>query len=125
MLTLSMASAVVAGLAGFAGRKYLHLTSVQVSAIIALLSGLVLPRAFEDGAFLAAVCTCVSYAVMSSEEVIHTPMQMVLVSCLCAGIAYLGRSCLVGIGGRLGSFAALAVFAFVGLHFSIGRMSSS
>jgi len=121
VLVASMISGVTAGLAGFAARKVLNFTSVQASAAIALIAGLVLPRLFNDGSFLAAVCTCVSYAVMSSEEVIHTPLQMAAVSCLCTGIAVFGRDALVGVGGRLGSMAAMAVLAFLGLRFFIRR----
>ena len=120
MLVASMISGVTAGLAGFAARKVLNFTSVQASAAIALIAGLVLPRLFNDGSFLAAVCTCVSYAVMSSEEVIHTPLQMAAVSCLCTGIAVFGRDALVGVV-TAGQHGGHTVLAFLGLQFFIRR----
>ncbi|MGI6147740.1 MAG: hypothetical protein ACOYEU_00095 [Limnochordia bacterium] len=114
MLFWSLVSAVAAGLAGFLGRKLLKLSSVQASAAIALLAGVTLPQLSSEGAYLAAVCTCASYAAMSSEKMVYTPLQMAGVSGLCGLIAYVGRDCLVGVGGRLGTYAAAAVLIFAG-----------
>ena len=41
LIFLSIVSAAAAGLAGFAGRQYLRLSSVQASAAVALLAGLI------------------------------------------------------------------------------------
>ena len=114
MLFLSIVCAVVAGLLGFAGRKYWRLTSIQASAATALLAGIVLPLLHVEGDFLAATCTAVSYAAMVSESIVNKPLQMVAISCLTAVIVYLGQDALVGVGGRLGTYAALGIMAFLG-----------
>ena len=126
MLVASMISGVTAGLAGFAARKVLNFTSVQASAAIALIAGLVLQSVclmmglFSGGLYLRF------YAVMSSGEVIHTPLQMAAVSCLCIGIASLWpRTPLWAWAARLGSMAAMAVLAFLGLQFFYSKELAS
>lgn len=119
LIFLSIVSAAAAGLAGFAGRQYLRLSSVQASAAVALLAGLILPWLHGEGAYLAAVCACASYAAMSSEKVIAGPLQMAAVASLCGLLMYVGQGCLTGVGGRLGTFAALAVLTFTGWQFMV------
>ncbi|HHT72845.1 MAG TPA: hypothetical protein GX008_03930 [Firmicutes bacterium] len=119
MLIPSVVSGVSAGLGGFALRKHWRLSSVQASAIVALVAGLSLPYVHGEGTYLAAVCTCASYAAMSSEETIGRPSQMAIVSGLSGLIMYIAQNCLVGVGGRLGSCAALAVLAFAGWQFAV------
>ena len=101
MLFWSLVSAVAAGLAGFLGRKLLKLSSVQASAAIALLAGVTLPQLSSEGAYLAAVCMHPMQPCRLKDG-LH-PLQMAGVSGLCGLIAYVGRDCLVGVGGRLGT----------------------
>jgi hypothetical protein len=115
MLWVSFFVSIPAGAFGFWLRNHRGLSSVEVSAWIALLSGLLLPRLHESGIFLAGVCTCVSYATMSSCVRVTNQLEMAVVSVLCAVIVYGCRACLVGVGGRLGTFAALAVLVCCGL----------
>lgn len=117
MLWLSFAVAIAAGAVGFWLRHDRGLSSVEASAWIALVSGVLLPRLHESGIFLAGVSACVSYAAMSSKTRVTNRWEMAVVSVLCAAIAYGSRSCLIGVGGRLGTFAALAVLLYSGLSY--------
>jgi ABC-type Co2+ transport system permease subunit len=103
---------ILVGLVGFWLRQNTKLSIVEISAWLTLGAGLILPRLGSDGFLLGLICTSVSYVVMSSRERISTRKEMVIVSATCALVVYYGQNVLVGIGGRLGTFAALSVLFF-------------
>lgn len=100
---------VITGLIGFWLRHQTKMTIVEVSAWLTLSGGIILPRLHSEGYLWALICTCVSYAVMSDEERIANYKEASIVSLICAFVVYYGQNLLVGIGGRLGSIAALSV----------------
>lgn len=123
-LFLGILIAMIWGAAGFWLRQHTKLTLVEVSALLALTAGLILPRIFVDGGFFALVCTAVSYAAMCSDERMCSYGEMLVVSIFCALILYFGQNILVGVGGRLGTSAAVAVLLLV-LIKSLFRLGSA
>ncbi|HHY10719.1 MAG TPA: hypothetical protein GX528_09190 [Firmicutes bacterium] len=124
-MVTGLAVGVFWGFWGFWLRRKLKLSAVEISGWMALSAGLILPRLFADGYLLALMCTCVSYAVMSSRERIANQWEMMLVSALCVIIIYMGQSLLMGVAGRLGTSAALSVLIFSGLKILVGRRRKS
>lgn len=100
------------GVLGFWLRHNTKLSVVEVSAGLTLAAGLLLPSLLQEGWIVASICTCVSYATMSSAKRITTYPEIMMVSALCALVVYYGQNMLVGVGGRLGTFAALSVLLF-------------
>lgn len=111
LITIGLAA--ICGASGFWLRQHTELTVVEVSALLAITAGLILPRIFEQGAFLAAVCTAVSYVAMSSAQRIGSYPEMIIISVICAVLNFLGQNILVGVGGRLGTSAALSVLIYL------------
>lgn len=100
---------------GFAGRtlrQKTKLSMVAVSASLTLIAALALPRLFHDGYLYALICTAVSYVTMSSAQRLERLWETLTVSCICALVVYFGQDILLGIGGRLGTFAAVSVLIF-------------
>lgn len=108
-MALNMLIALVCGVAGFWLRQNTKLTVTEMSALLALTAGLVLPRIFAEGALFALTCTAVSYAAMCSSERCCSYRQILIISAICSLVIYLGQSVLVGVGGRLGTSAAVSV----------------
>lgn len=89
---------------------------VLASAIVTLTSGLVLPYLFpEQGALLATVATTGSYAAMVSREKFPRLMDMIFVGIICGTVFILTQEVFVGVGGRLGSIAAISCFTWLGI----------
>ncbi|MDI9414175.1 MAG: hypothetical protein QM401_11500 [Bacillota bacterium] len=114
-LILGIVIAMICGAAGFWLRVNTKLTVVEVSALLALVAGLILPRIFSEGNLFAAICTAVSYATMCSKDRINSYIEMISVSAICAMILYFGQDVLTGVGGRLGTSAAVSVLLFLTL----------
>jgi hypothetical protein len=89
--------------------------AVIASAIITLVSGLMLPYFFPSmGNLLATAAACSSYAGMISVENALNLFEMTVIS-LMTGILFIAASsAYVGIGGRLGTIAAIVCFAWLG-----------
>lgn len=89
---------------------------VLASAIITLSSGIILPYIFSDsGALLATVATSGSYAAMVSTEKFPKIWDMVFVGILCGTVFLLTQDVFVGVGGRLGSIAAISGLTWLGI----------
>lgn len=111
-LLTGISLALLWGLMGSVLRHKTKLSSVAVSALLTLLAALVLPKLFVNGHLFALICTAVSYVTMSSTERLAKVWETLTVSVFCALAVYFGQNLLVGIGGRLGTFAALSVLFF-------------
>jgi hypothetical protein len=89
---------------------------VIASAIVTLAAGILLPHFFpEEGMLLATVATAGSYAAMVSKEKFPKIVDMIFVGVLCGIIFMLTQDVFVGVGGRLGSIAAISCFSWLGL----------
>lgn len=89
---------------------------VLASSIITLASGIFLPYFFpEKGVLLATVATTGSYAAMVSREKFPRLMDMIFVGVICGTVFILTQEVFVGVGGRLGSIAAISCFTWLGI----------
>lgn len=106
---------VAAGMATYIVSHILKRGAVIASAIITLVSGLMLPYFFPlMGSVLATAAACSSYAGMISLENALNLLEMAVIS-LMTGILFIAaRSGYIGIGGRLGTIAAVSCFAWLG-----------
>lgn len=111
-MLLGLVLGMACGLVGYWLRQNTKLSIVEVSAWLTLGAGLILPRLFNDGWLFALICTAISYAVMSSADRISNYWEILIISGLCTLVVFLGQNVLVGVGGRLGTFAALSVLSF-------------
>lgn len=107
--------AVAAGLLTYTASNIIKRGSVIASAIITLAAGLVLPHFFpENGALLATAAACASYAGMISVENALNFFEMAAIS-LMTGILFVAAGeAYVGVGGKLGTIAAISCFAWLG-----------
>lgn len=88
---------------------------VFASAIVTLVSGIFLPHFFgEFGTSLMVVAACSSYAGMVAVKNIPNIWEMIIVSTITAMLFILASSSYVGVGGRLGTIAALSCFTWIG-----------
>lgn len=106
---------IIAGMATYIVSHILKRGAVIASAIITLVSGLILPYFFPlTGGILATAAACSSYAGMISLENALNLFEMAVIS-LMTGILFIAaRSAYIGIGGRLGTIAAISCFAWLG-----------
>lgn len=111
ILTIS----VVSGIATYVVSHILKRGAVIASAIITLVAGLILPYFFPSiGNTLATAAACSSYAGMISIENALNLLEMSVIS-LMTGILFIAAtSAYIGIGGRLGTIAAISCFAWLG-----------
>lgn len=106
---------VVAGIGTYIVSHILERGAVIASAIITLISGLMLPHFFPViGTTLATAAACSSYAGMISLENALNILEMSVIS-LMTGILFIAaNTAYPGIGGRLGTIAAISCFAWLG-----------
>nr|WP_300001934.1 hypothetical protein [Tissierella sp.] len=106
---------IVAGVATYIVSHILERGAVIASAIITLVAGLMLPHFFPViGGTLAVAAACSSYAGMISLENALNLLEMAVIS-LMTGILFIAaRTAYPGIGGRLGTIAAISCFAWLG-----------
>lgn len=89
---------------------------VLASAIVTLASGIILPYICADtGTLLAGVATSGSYAAMVSQEKFPRLRDMVFVGIILGIVFSLTQDVFVGVGGKLGSIAAVAGFTWLGI----------
>ncbi len=106
---------VAAGMATYTVSNIIKKGAVIGSAIITLAAGLLLPPLFPTmGAAMATAAACASYAGMISVENALNVLEMAVIS-LMTGILFITvTSAYVGVGGRLGTIAAISCFAWLG-----------
>ncbi|MDO5649153.1 MAG: hypothetical protein Q4G11_00990 [Gallicola sp.] len=106
---------VISGLLTYTASNIIKRGGVIASAIITLAAGLVMPHFFpESGNLLATAAACASYAGMISVENALNIAEMAIIS-LMTGILFIAAGgAYVGIGGRLGTIAAISCFAWLG-----------
>lgn len=121
---------LLAGIIGSVGSYWisLHLNkgATMGAALMTLLSGLIFPNIpFIDpalGATLAVVSTTGAYAGMISKKNIPNIMEMVIVGVFVGTISILAMTTYAGVGGKLGTMAAISCFVWLGVKkaFKIG-----
>lgn len=106
---------IIAGMATYIISNFLKKGPILSSAIITLISGIILPYFFpETGTTIVAAAACSSYAGMITVENAMNLREMAIVSLL-TGILYTAASnAYIGIGGRLGTIAAISCFSWLG-----------
>lgn len=86
--------------------------TVFASGLVTLVAGIL----FQSGLYeIGVVAACGSYAAMVSKEKFPNISDMIYVGILCGIIFLLTQSVFVGVGGRLGSIAAISGFAWLGI----------
>ncbi|TJX14328.1 hypothetical protein E9840_06635 [Tissierella creatinini] len=110
-----LAISVAAGISTYIVSNILKRGASIASSIITLVSGIMLPYFFPQiGKTLVSAAACASYAGMISVENALNLREMAIIS-LVTGILYIAASSAYsGIGGRLGTIAAISCFAWLG-----------
>lgn len=96
----------------------LHLKKgpVFASAVVTLVAGILSLYILPDvGVVFGVVAACGSYAAMVSREKFPKMADMVFVGILCGAIFILTEDVFVGVGGRLGSIAAISGLTWLGI----------
>lgn len=107
---------VVAGISTYTISITLKKGAVFASAIVTLISGIIFPHFFpEMGTSLMAVATCASYAGMVSVKNISKVVEMAALSAIVGIMFIITTNAYLGIGGRLGTIAALSYFTWLGI----------
>lgn len=94
---------------------HLNKGPVLASAIVTLIAGLLLPSIFKEGATLALVATTVSYAAMVSTDRFPNIYEMIFVGMIASVIFIFAEDVFIGIGGKLGSIAAISGLSWFGI----------
>ncbi|WP_192929583.1 hypothetical protein [Alkaliphilus serpentinus] len=120
-----IAVAVMAGVTAYSISILLNKGAVFGSALVTLISGIVFPHFFpEIGVKLAVVATCASYAGMVAVKNVPKIWEMAIVGLITGSLFILTSEAYVGVGGKLGTIAAISCFAWVGLKKVVGTVTN-
>ena len=112
---LIMITSMLAGIATYAITNIFNKEAVLASASVTLTSGIILPLLFPTfGTTLMVVAACASYAGMVAVKNVPKLWEMVIVSSITGSLFIISSSAYSGIGGRLGTIAALSCFTWLG-----------
>lgn len=108
--------AIISGVATYAISNYLKKGAVFASATVTLISGIIFPYFFpETGSTLMVIAACCSYAGMVSVKNVSNIGEMIIVSVITGMLFVIFKSAYPGIGGRLGTIAAISCIAWIGI----------
>lgn len=86
------------------------------SAVVTLASGVLFPLLVpEFGDKLMVAAACASYAGMAAKKLVPSSLEIGFISALSGILFILASNSYTGVGGRLGTIAALSCFAWMGL----------
>ncbi len=106
---------ILAGISTYIVSNILKRGGVIASSIVTLISGLMIPYFFPSMAsVLTTAAACSSYAGMISVENALNLFEMSVISLLTGILFIASSSAYIGIGGRLGTIAAISCFAWLG-----------
>jgi len=106
---------ILSGIATYTISNRLKKGGVFASASVTLISGIVFPYFFpEIGSNLMVVAACASYAGMVSVKNVPKLWEMVMVSAIAGSLFIVFNSAYQGVGGRLGTIAAISCFTWIG-----------
>ncbi|ABW19812.1 hypothetical protein [Alkaliphilus oremlandii] len=95
---------------------HLNKGAVMGAAVVTLLSGIIFPYIHpEIGKTLAVVATTGAYAGMISKKNIPHILEMVAIGIIVGTIFLLATTTYVGVGGKLGTMAAISCFTWMGI----------
>ncbi len=120
--------AVLAGIASYTISITMNKGAVFGSAVVTLISGIVFPHFVPTiGAKLAVVATCASYAGMVAVKNVPKLWEMAIVSFIAGGLFILSATTYVGVGGKLGTIAAIACFTWIGCKkvYEVSKVSNN
>lgn len=115
--TSTLAVCLGAGIVTYYINHFTNKGPVFASGIVTLAAGLILPRLFPgNGTVFALAATSASYAGMAARARIRGFVDMTICSVLVAALFILTTNAFVGIGGKLGTIAAIAVLITWGVR---------
>lgn len=118
--------ALISGISTYVISYYLDKGTVFGSAVVTLIAGLFLPYFFpETGASLATVAATASYAGQVSQKNVPNLGEMAIVSLIVGAVFITFTTSYVGIGGKLGTMAAVSCFIWLGFKRVFFRKASS
>lgn len=107
--------AIIAGLLTYVIANILNKGAVFASAVVTLVSGIIFPYFFPlMGNTLMVAAACASYAGMVAIKNVPKLWEMIMVSSITGTLFIIVNSSYVGVGGRLGTIAALSCLAWIG-----------
>lgn len=108
--------AIVSGIITYIISNKLNKSTTFASSIVSLTFGIILPLLFkENGMTYAFVAACSSYAGMVSIKLVENAWAMGLVSFITGILFIIFSSAYQGVGGRLGTIAAIACMTYIGI----------
>lgn len=114
--------AMISGLATYTISTVLKKGTVFASATVILVAGILIPYFFNElGSQLAGVAACASYAGMASTKVIPRLREMLAVSAIAGSIFVFTLHAYEGVGGKLGTIAAISCFTLLGVKKILSR----
>lgn len=109
--------AIVSGILTYVIANKLNKSGTFASSIVSLTFGIILPLLFkENGMTYALVAACSSYAGMVSVKLVPHIWSMGVVSFISGVLFIIFSSAYQGVGGRLGTIAAIACMTYVGIR---------
>jgi len=114
-ISLIIGVSVLSGILTYLLSNKLKKGPVFGSATVTLVSGIIFPYFFpEFGTTLMVVAACSSYAGMVAVKNIPSLWEMIIVSVITSLLFIVTSSSYVGVGGKLGTIAALSCFTWIG-----------
>lgn len=108
--------AIVSGILTYVISNKLNKSGTFSSSIVSLTFGIILPLLFkENGTTYALVAACSSYAGMVSAKLVPHIWSMGIVSFITGILFIIFSSAYQGVGGRLGTIAAIACMTYIGI----------
>ncbi|MDW7671728.1 MAG: hypothetical protein SCK57_08865 [Bacillota bacterium] len=119
----------LAGMAAFYISIVMGKGGVFGSAVVTLTAGVLFRYLEMEGLItitgLAVVATTASYAGMVAQKNVENLKEMAVVGLISGALYIAGGNVFVGVGGRLGTIAAIACFAWIGFKKITGKGFSS
>lgn len=120
---------VLAGMAAFYISAVMGKGGVFGSAVVTLIAGVLFRYLEMEGLItitgLAVVATTAGYAGMVAQKNVANLKEMAVVGLISGALYIAGANVFAGVGGRLGTIAAIACFAWIGFKKITGKGFSS
>lgn len=114
LLLQALIVSCVCGLSAWFLHHRLQRGPVLASAVVTLAAGLIMPKLFAHGAALVPLAACASYVSMSATIRLRNIGETSLALALAAVLYTASTEIFVGVGGKLGTIAAISVMTVWG-----------